>query len=577
MSEIAGRRELAPPAAAPQAAARLDALLARLAEDATLEPGALDRVREIAAAEGARADILLSRLGLVPEATVAAAWAAVLERPFYSEPDLSETVPGIEGLDVGYLAARLAVPLDEGDGAVTVVQGDPLDDGAPRAIAFAWGRAARPAVGPPTAIRAALERARAAAAPARAAARRDLDQDLAQLRDLASDTPVVQWVDGLLDRAVAAGASDIHLDPRPGALRARLRIDGALAAVDPPPPELRAAVVSRIKIMGELDIAEQRLPQDGRATVTLRGRRIDLRIATAPTPFGETVVVRLLDGQHGAAALDRLGYSDHALAQIRALLARPSGILLATGPTGSGKTTTLYAALRALNAPSRKLLTVEDPVEYLLDGVTQIQANAEIGLSFATVLRSVLRHNPDVVMIGEIRDRETAEIAVEAALTGHPVLSTLHTNSAAGAVTRLRDMGVPPYLLAAVLSGAIAQRLVRRLCPDCSEPAPPPPGLAESMGLGGLDGLRRARGCRSCRGAGTRGRIAVAEVLAADPALRRLILSGASEAEIAATAQSAGMVPLVEDGVTKARAGLIAIEDALRLAERVGLPEAATL
>ncbi|MGF1502619.1 MAG: GspE/PulE family protein [Paracoccaceae bacterium] len=563
-----------PTAAGPVEDPRIEALLARLEAEATLEPGALDRVREIRALEGGRADILLSRLGLVAEATVAEHWAAVLGRAYVAERALQDAEARIAGLDPDYLDARSALPLESEDGGLTVIQGDPLDDAAPKAIAFALGRPARRGVGPPAAIKAALERARRRREPQDATAARDLGLDIARLRDLASDAPVVRWVDGLLDSALAARASDIHLDPRDGSLRVRLRVDGALTAIDPPPAEIRAAVLSRFKIMGALDIAEQRLPQDGRATATLRGRRIDLRIATAPTPFGETVVIRLLDGQEGGASLEGLGYSDRALGQIRTLLARPAGILLATGPTGSGKTTTLYAALKALDAPSRKLLTVEDPVEYLLDGVTQIQANAEIGLGFARVLRSVLRHNPDVVMIGEIRDRETAEIAVEAALTGHPVLSTLHTNSAAGAVTRLRDMGVPAYLLAAVLSGAIAQRLVRRLCPDCAEPAAAPAGLAARLGLGTLEGLRQAPGCRSCRGTGRQGRIAVAEVLTADPEIRRLILAETSEAEIASAAEAAGMVPLVGDALAKASVGLIAIEDALRLGEDLAIGEA---
>lgn len=538
-----------------------------------LAPDALERARRVAERRGDRVDTVLAQLGLMSEDAIAATWAELLGIAHIPEERLTGVVPETGALRPGYLRAHRALPLARDDGTVQLILGDPLDRACLDAVGFALGQAPVPAVAAPSAILAAIERA-APAAPAGRAGSADPggedDLDIGRLRDLASDAPVVRWVTGLLDAAVAAGASDIHIDPDGAGLSVRLRVDGVLRPLEPPAVSIAAAVVSRLKILARLDIAERRLPQDGRAGATVRGRTIDLRVATAPTPAGETVVVRVLDGAGETASLDRLGFAAPALRRLQATAARPAGIVLVTGPTGAGKTTTLYALLRAMADPGAKVITVEDPVEYALPGITQIQANARIGLGFATVLRAILRHNPDRVMVGEIRDAETASMAVEAALTGHPVLSTLHTTSAVGAITRLREMGIAAYLLASALSGVVAQRLVRRLCPSCALPetapdaVPPgtPPGAPRAQDCG----WRRPVGCAQCRGDGHRGRTVVAEVLAVDAAIREGILAGAPEAELARLAARAGMQTLRDHALAKAAAGEIALADARAVA-----------
>ncbi|MFV0474128.1 MAG: GspE/PulE family protein, partial [Pikeienuella sp.] len=372
---------------------------------------------------------------------------------------------------------------------------------------------------------------------------------------------VVRIVNLLIRRAAELGASDIHLEAFERRLRLRYRVDGVLQEADAPPAELRAAIVSRIKIMARLDIAENRLPQDGRVKTAALGRPLDLRVATTPTLHGEGVVIRLLDRAGLVLDFDALGVDETARAALFPLIGRSNGVLLVTGPTGSGKTTTLYAMLERLNLTERKIVTVEDPVEYQLEGVNQIQARPQIGLGFAEALRSILRQDPDVIMIGEIRDLETARIAVQAALTGHLVLATLHTNSAAAAINRLRDMGIADYLLAATVIGGVAQRLLRRLCPDCAEPDPAP---AVEAGISGA--FRRPVGCASCAGAGYRGRVAALEVLTADDALRRLILDGADEMTIEAAAERGGMRTLRAHALQRAAAGETSLAEVARVA-----------
>lgn len=525
--------------------ARLEALAAALMRAGHIDEASQSRAKRAASLGSERFDFVIGQLGLAPEEAVAAAWAEVLCRPCLTEDVLAaaEIAPmvGEDGVAPNFLRLRKVVPLILGEDLV-LAEGDPLDDTAAEALGFAFGGKLVRAVAAPSQIAACLERLDT---PGVEGASDDiqLGRDVDRLRDMASDAPVVQWVQTAIDRAVAARASDIHIDPDGAGLSVRLRVDGELRPDQAPPPGLADGIVSRIKILARLDIAERRLPQDGRATATIRGRSVDLRVATAPTPAGETVVIRVLDTAGGSLTLDRLGFSEPVLARLRRLFSTPRGLTLVTGPTGSGKTTTLYAALRATADPRRKLITVEDPVEYALPGVTQIQANADIGLGFAAVLRSILRHNPDLVMVGEIRDRETAEMAMEAALTGHPVLSTLHTNSAVGAVTRLRDMGLPAYLIASVLEGVVAQRLLRRVCENC----------------GGA-------GCATCQGTGAKGRAAAAEVLCMDAALRQAVLEGASERMLEKAATAGGMVPLAEDGLALADAGIAVREDALLLA-----------
>ncbi|MGL6043657.1 MAG: GspE/PulE family protein, partial [Sandaracinobacteroides sp.] len=372
-------------------------------------------------------------------------------------------------------------------------------------------------------------------------------------------------VNRLIAEAVDARASDIHLEPADDRLGVRYRVDGVLAQMPPLPAAVRGPIVSRIKVMAGLNIAERRLPQDGRLRLAVRGHEIDLRVATSPSIHGESVVLRILDRTRLSLDFPSLGFDAEMERAFRAAISRPHGIILVTGPTGSGKTTTLYAALSALNAPDRKLLTVEDPIEYRLPGIVQAQAHPQIGFTFATALRSFLRQDPDVIMVGEIRDTETAEIAVQAALTGHLILATLHTNSAAGAVTRLTDMKVEPFLLGSVLAGVLAQRLVRRLCPECRVPVLPDPALIEALCPGAAvpHRLYAPGGCSACGGSGYSGRLALVEFLPVDAAVAALIVARADERSIAAAAT--GGRTLAQDGLAKAALGLTSLEEVLRV------------
>ena len=382
-----------------------------------------------------------------------------------------------------------------------------------------------------------------------------LMQDLPRIEDLLEtedDAPIIRMINALLTQASRDGASDIHIEPFEGHSAVRFRVDGTLRDVVRPRRELHAALISRIKILAHLDIAEKRLPQDGRIALRIGGRPIDVRVSTLPTGHGERAVLRLLDKEAGRLDLARLGMSAPTLAAFDRLVHQPHGIVLVTGPTGSGKTTTLYAALGRLDSSTTNILTVEDPIEYDLPGIGQTQVNARIDMSFAKALRSILRQDPDVIMIGEIRDLETAQIAVQASLTGHLVLATLHTNDAASAVTRLIDMGVEPFLLSSSLLGVVAQRLVRRLCPQCREPDPISHGW-------------RPVGCLACNRSGFAGRTGVHELLTVDDDLRALIHRGAPESEIRATAIAHGMTPMREDGMRWVKDGTTSLDEVIRV------------
>jgi general secretion pathway protein E len=396
-----------------------------------------------------------------------------------------------------------------------------------------------------------------------------LAQDIPEVADLLEsedDAPIIRLINALLTQALRENASDIHIEPFETRSVVRFRLDGALRDVIEPKRALHAAIVSRIKVMAQLDIAEKRLPQDGRITLRLAGRPVDVRVSTLPTGHGERVVLRLLDKQAGRLELGRLGMSDGALTGLDELIHRPHGIVLVTGPTGSGKTTTLYAALSRLDAKTLNIMTVEDPIEYDLDGIGQTQANARIDLSFARALRAILRQDPDVIMIGEIRDLETAQIAVQASLTGHLVLATLHTNDAASSITRLVDMGVEPFLLASSLLGVLGQRLVRRLCPVCRQPHTPSEKELAALGQPALDGpLFSAVGCPSCNFTGYRGRTGIYELLTVDESMRRMVHDSASEQDLRAHAVAQGMVSMRQDGMRWVRAGDTALEEVLRV------------
>src|SRR3989454_765835 len=372
-----------------------------------------------------------------------------------------------------------------------------------------------------------------------------------------------------IENAIDAEASDIHVEPFEDTFRIRYRLDGILFDQEAPPRRLQAAVTSRIKLMAEMNIAERRLPQDGRIRVTLRSRRVDIRVSTIPTVHGESIVMRLLDRSSVFLPMEKLGFAPGTLRRFEALIKRPHGILLVTGPTGSGKTTTLYGALDKINTPDRKIITVEDPVEYQLKGVNQIHVKPKIGLTFATGLRHIVRQDPDVILIGEIRDLETAEIAIQAALTGHLVFSTLHTNDAPGAITRLQDMGVEPYLVASVLEGVLAQRLVRRICTACRVPDTPNAADLEALGIEGAADrqLYRGRGCDECRGTRYRGRTGIYELFPITEEARSLILRRAPTRDIRRHAIEGGMVTLRMDGRLKAGEGGTTGEEILRVTQ----------
>jgi general secretion pathway protein E len=387
------------------------------------------------------------------------------------------------------------------------------------------------------------------------------------VRDLANQPPVVRYVNLLVRDAFDAAASDIHLEASRSGLVARFRLDGVLTHAPEPPDELAHGVVSRIKLLAELDIAERRRPQDGRIRVRLESRELDLRVSTVPTLFGESVVLRLLTQGGRPVALDELGMPPNVLTAMERLAARPHGMVLVTGPTGSGKTTTLYAALARRDAGAEKIVTVEDPIEYQLIGITQVPVHRHAGVTFATALRSILRQDPDVVMIGEMRDQETAEIAVQAAMTGHLVFSTLHTNDAAGAVPRLLDLGVPSYLVAATVEGVLAQRLVRRICESCRvtyQPAPESVSLLAGRPVGRMT-LTRGAGCKDCRGTGFRGRIGIFELLLMSDAVKNAVITRASRSELLVLAAQEGMRVLRTDGWAKVEAGITTVEEVLRV------------
>jgi len=399
------------------------------------------------------------------------------------------------------------------------------------------------------------------------------DENIEHLRDLASEVPVIRMVNLIISRAVESRSSDIHIEPFERELRLRYRIDGVLHNVDPPPYQLRAAIISRIKLMAKLNIAERRLPQDGRIKLKVLGREIDLRVSTLPTMYGESVVMRILD-QSNSSLIDlrKLGFPEDSYAKVCEMTSKPHGIFLVTGPTGSGKTTTLYSALKRINIPDRKIITIEEPVEYQMDGINQIQVNSQIGLTFAAGLRHIVRQDPDVIMVGEIRDLETAEIAIRSALTGHLVFSTLHTNDAPSAVTRLVDMGIEDYLLASSLIGILAQRLVRVICEQCKAPELTPTEALRNAGFqvegfGETILLQRGRGCSNCGYSGYESRLGIFELLEIDEAFRQLMVTKSDSNILRAQAVRSGMHTLKEDGWNKVLAGITTADEVLRVSQ----------
>lgn len=395
------------------------------------------------------------------------------------------------------------------------------------------------------------------------------EEDIGHLKDLASEAPIIRLVNMLITRAIESRASDIHIEPFEDELKVRYRIDGVLHDIESTPKRLQAAIVSRIKIMAKLNIAERRLPQDGRIRLKIGEREVDLRVSTIPVLYGESVVMRILHKEGIVIDLNLLGFAPGTLSDFNNLITKPNGIILVTGPTGSGKTTTLYGALDKINSPDKKIITVEDPVEYQLKGVNQIQVKPQIGLNFANTLRHIVRQDPDIIMIGEVRDLETAEIAIQSALTGHLVFSTLHTNDAPSAITRLLDMGVENFLLSSTIRGILAQRLVRVICPACKEKDPSAAGK-EELKLLGIDSatlLYRGKGCEACAFTGYYGRLGLFELLLVDDDIRKLILKNADSNEIRKVAKQHGMKTLLEDGADKIKAGITTLNEVFRVTQ----------
>ncbi|AOE80286.1 type II secretion system ATPase GspE [Pseudomonas lurida] len=515
---------------------------------------------------------LLTRLGLVSEVELARAWAALLGAPLLladAAPPLLDPLPG---LTERFMRHYQVVPMGWTQGGLRVLAANPAQLYPFQALAYACQVPVWLAIGPRNEVDTLIERYYGQGRSAMGTLIENLDEqggaqeDIEHLKDMASEAPVIRLVNLILQRAVEQRASDIHIEPFENQLKVRYRIDGVLHDAEAPPASSSAAVISRVKIMARLDIAERRLPQDGRIMLRIQGKELDLRVSTVPTSFGESVVMRLLDRQTVQFDFPSLGFDGQRLAAFLDLLERPHGILLVTGPTGSGKTTTLYTALSRLNTAERKIITVEDPVEYQLEGINQIQVKPAIGLDFAGALRSIVRQDPDVIMIGEIRDLETCRIAIQSSLTGHLVLSTLHTNSAAASITRLLDMGVESYLIASTVSGILAQRLVRRLDPATRVAFEAPPELIAEHGL---DRLTEQRPILLYRG-DYHGRSAITELLVMNDELRSLLMRHADAATLEQAARRAGLRTLHEEGLRQALAGITSLEEVLRVTRGEG-------
>jgi type IV pilus assembly protein PilB len=530
----------------------------------------------------------LVRLGLLTEKDVVALLSEQFSLPIADNERLSKADPAAVQLVPEHLArqANLLALHRNGD-ALEVVVGDPLDVVSLDHLRALTGCSLTVWIAPPSEVREAIQEfyseIRATEQVGAILDKLDLsgssdaedDVDLATLRQQVEDAPVVRLVNLMIAEAIDARASDIHVEPMRDRMVVRFRIDGVLHEVMKPPKHLQMAIGSRIKVLADLDIAIRLLPQDGRLTVHLPDREVDIRVSTLPTSFGEKTVLRLFDKQAFTREIMNLGLEGAGLVAFQRAIRQPYGMLLVSGPTGSGKTTTLYSALQEIKSPQKNLLTVEDPIEYHIEGVNQVHANHKVGMTFARALRSILRQDPDVIMLGEIRDAETADIAVKSALTGHLVLSTVHANDAPGTVTRLVDMGVPRYLVGSAVVLVIAQRLVRRVCERCKETYLAEPDHVAALGEDGstLVGRRlaRGRGCMACKQTGYSGRIAVFEVLELDKRIRRMVLDGTNEDQIKADALASGLMTLRKSGIKKILDGVTTVDEvrAVTLADHI--------
>ena len=551
-----------------------------LVEQQALRENDLKKVNQIQdQMQETRLPLLLVKLGLCSEKDIANALAKTANLTVVELEDYPDTAVLPEEVSLRFLKEHHVVGIAADDDKITVAVMDPEDDFIEQSLRLMCDLEIEIKVGVLSNIDKALERQYGDGKSQMGQITDNLDDggsldDIEHLKDLASEAPVIRMVNLVFQRALENKASDIHIEPFEDSLIVRLRIDGVLQQIEGPSASATAAVISRVKLMAKLNIAERRLPQDGRIKIQMQGKEIDLRVSTTPTMYGESVVIRLLDKENIKFDFDSLGFEAANEEKFIEVLSKPHGIILITGPTGSGKSTTLYTALTHLNTPGKKIITIEDPVEYQLQGVNQIQAKPKIGLTFSSALRSIVRQDPDIIMIGEMRDLETAKIAVQSALTGHLVLSTLHTNDAAGALARLLDMGLDDYLLTSTINGVLAQRLVRKLCMHCRQPYEALPEVIEEKGLSrfAVDGkltLHHAIGCKECGGIGYNGRMAIIEFLVMNDALRKMVMEHKESGLIQEQAVKDGMLTLYHDGLAKAAKGMTTLDEVLRVTTEI--------
>ncbi len=568
-----GNRDVAPD---PRHPAFIAGFLQDLSERHLIDGIGAQRARDAQSTSGQRIDIVLTELGMVTSAQVLDTFASMFALPiiepsdFPTEPVLPDQIPE------EFLRRAQILPLEVNDGHLDVAIPNPFAAMAARSLGYLVGRSVFYKLAHASDISAALGRLYGHEEAAQSAERNTGDvsvseDDLQRLRDIASEAPTIRLVNRIINAAILAGASDIHIEPQADALRFRYRIDGHLREVERLSLDMQAAVASRVKILARLNIAERRLPQDGRAKFVVGGREVDLRVSASPILHGESIVIRILDRHQVKLDLETLGFDQRQANGLDELLRRPNGIVLVTGPTGSGKTTTLYTALSILNTPDRTIFSVEDPVEYQIAGINQMHVRPNIGLDFAQCLRSILRQDPDIIMVGEMRDSETVRIGIQASLTGHVVLSTLHTNSAAASITRLLDMGAQDFLLASTLNGVLAQRLVRRLC-GCARAVPNNQDLFRELTAkfssppeaAGPGLIKIPVGCPACGNTGFKGRTSILEMLVLDPDLRSLVRKGVTDQVIEMAAREKGMETLYECGLRKVLSGETSLDEVMR-------------
>ncbi len=542
---------------------RLDEMLI---ERGKIEPEDLERALELQQERGDKLGKILTDMGSVAQRDVLAALSDQLSLPLVNIEGPPPAAPEIEGMSERFLRQCRAFPIALSDSTLTLAMADPLDFETIATVRSFCGFEIQTVLAAEQEIVDAIDKYYGESDRQTLLPGGDDEQataDLEHLRDMASEAPVIRLVNAMIADAVEKRASDIHIEPFEKEFRVRFRVDGVLFNQETPPRELKAAIISRLKLMAKLNIAERRLPQDGRIKLKILGREVDLRVSTLPTLYGESVVMRLLDRSTGDFYdLRRLGFDDRMLARMEHFTSLPHGIFLVTGPTGSGKSTTLYSALKRINLPDKKIITIEDPVEYQMDGINQLHVNPQIGLTFASGLRHIVRQDPDVIMVGEIRDRETADIAIRAALTGHLVFSTLHTNDAPSAIQRLTDMGVETYLITSSLVAVLAQRLVRVICRNCRQSA------GHTLAPDGeLVEVFKGAGCEQCGNTGYSFRVGIFELMELNDEMRRRIMNNEDAASLTQAARRNGMRNLREDGWRKVREGVTTVEEVMRVTQ----------